>query len=321
VSPVTNGLPATAAWSFAGGTGGDLTGTFTVQPTPDEAGNLFVITLQAANDGATNRASWTLYVPTATEQQIIITEYLANPTAAVDSPCFNPLNRPQPAPSPSPDDEYIEVVNCSEQTVDFAGWTLADSSATAPRLRVHDPTPVGSSNAIVFYGGPAGDPWPQLDVPSVPAQESSAGLSLNNDGDTILLRNPASNLVARVVYTAAMVSATGSMTRYPDVNSPFVPQASVGTSAVTPGRQYDGTLWSEPSTLPSVEIGVVVAMLNGDGSVTLTWTVQPGRDYTVLAADRFDGGFAELGSGLQAGQFTDHTLGGVGARFYRVRSP
>ncbi len=321
VSPATNGLPATAEWSFAGGTGGELTGTFTAQPTPDEAGNLFVITLQAANDGATNRVSWTLYVPTAVEQQIIITEYLANPTSAVDSPFFNPLNRAQPAPSPSRDDEYVEIVNYSDQTVDFAGWTLADASVTAPRLRVHDSTPVGASNAVVFYGGPAGDPWPQLDVPFVPAQESSAGLSLNNDGDTILLRNATSNLVARVVYTAAMVSATGSMKRYPDLNSPFVPQSSVGTSPVTPGRQYDGKLWSEPFTLPPVELGVVVAMLNGDGSVTLTWTAQPGRDYTVLAADRLDGGFAELGSGLKAGQFTDNTLGGVSARFYRVRSP
>jgi hypothetical protein len=321
VYPATNGLPATAEWSFVGGTGGDLTGTFTAQPMPDEAGSQFVITLQAANDGATNGVSWMLYVPTAVEQQIIIAEYLANPTSAVDSPFFNPLNRPQPAPSPSRDDEYVEIVNCSDQTVDFAGWTLADAGATAPRLRVYESTPVGSSNAVVFYGGPAGDPWPQLDVPFVSAQESSAGLSLNNDGDTILLRNAASNLVARVVYTSAMVSSTGSMTRYPDVNSPFVPQSSVGTSPVTPGRQYDGKLWSEPSTLPPVEIGPLAATLNADGSVTLAWTAQPGRDYTVLAADRADGGFVELGSGLKAGQFTDNTLGGVGARFYRVRSP
>jgi hypothetical protein len=105
------------------------------------------------------------------------------------------------------------------------------------------------------------------------------------------------------------------------VNGPFVSQSSVGTSPVTPGRQYDGKPWTEPSTLPPVDIGVVVATLNADGSVTLTWTAQSGRNYAVLAADRLDSGFAELGSGLKAGQFTDKTLGGVGARFYRVRSP
>ncbi len=321
VQPVTNGLPATAQWNFSAVTGSELAGTFTAQPTADEAGGLFTITVLAWNDTVTNTANWSLYVPTGDEQQMIITEYLANPASAASSSFFNPLNRAEPAPSPGQNDEYVEVVNDGAATVELQGWMLFDSASATPRLRVYDSTPLTSSNAVIFYGGPATGFEPQLEVPCVPAQESSAELALNNDGDAILLRNAASNLVVRVVYTSGMVSAGGSMTRYPDVNGPFVPQANVSADVVSPGRQYDGKLWSEPSTLPPVDVGEIAVTLNADASVTLRWAAQSGRNYSVLTARDIAGPYTALGSGLKAGQFTDNTLHGVGARFYRVSSP
>lgn len=320
VRPVTAGLPPTAQWNLPATSGKEVTGAFQMQATAAEAGQQYQVSLQARNDVATNTANWSIYVPTAAEQQVVITEFLANPTAAPAAPHFNPLRRDPPlSENIAVADEFIELANLADTALDLQGWTIAD--AVRVRHQFHAPVMLLSSNAVVVYGGPLDGFPPNLDVPTEPASESAAGLALNNSGsETISVRNAASNLVARVVYSGADLSDSGSLSRYPDADGPFVAQSSVSALAVSPGRQYDGRPFSEPASAPA-RIRNFAAALGAGGVVVLTWDPRAGRACSVWYAAQLAGPFSTLATGQTNGCYVDNTLGGAKTRFYRLSTP
>lgn len=319
VRPDTANLPSEAAWDFTTLTGPLVQGTFTMTARPADRGRLFEVQLDASNAVATHTAVWKIYVPTAAEERVAIAEYLANPTGNTNAAHYNPLRRDPPTDNASQHDEYLELVNLSDTDLDLLGWSIAD--AVQVRHRFYEPFVLGAKNAAIVYGGPLNGLFPNLDVPFIPASESSAGLALNNDGDTLTVRNRLGGVIERVGYTAAGVSSGGSMTRYPTLDHGFVPQISVATRAVTPGRQYDGKLWSEPPTLPPTEVGAIAAALTAQGAVRLTWTARAGQSYTVLSAPAVTGPWTPRAVGLTAGEYTDTPPPGAAARFYRVSAP
>lgn len=313
------GLPASARWEVVSSTATEWIGKFIMQPVVGDAGQAVEVKLFAWNTAATNAPIWKVYVPTPAEQQIVITEYLANPATTNAAAHFNPLRRAEAPPQPSLDDEYVEIVNYSGETVDLINWTLYDSNSPLPRFRFYDSIPLSSSNVVVAYGGPLNGFVPGIPEPAVPSQEGT-GIALNNAGDIIMLRNADGNLVIRVVYSQSQTSPDGSMTRYPDINSAFVPQAGVSALLVTPGRQYNGKQWTEPGDVP-VNVSEIAATLNANGSVTISWAAQAGVTYTVRSAASVTGSFTSLASGITGGSYTDNALSGVATRFYRVSAP
>lgn len=319
VRPDATGLPTGAAWDFPVLTGVQVQGRFVMTAQPADRGRLFEIKLDATNASATHSAVWQIYVPTAAEERVAIAEYLANPTGQTNAAHYNPLRRDPPSDNPSQHDEYLELVNLSDTDLDLLGWTIAD--AVTVRHRFYESFILGAKNAAIVYGGPLNGFMPNLDVPSIPASESSAGLALNNDGDTLTVRNRIGGVVERVAYPASQVSSGGSMTRFPTLDHGFVPQIRASTLVVTPGRQYDGKLWSEPPTIPPSELGAISATRTAQGAIRLTWQAQTGQTYTVLAAPAVTGPWTPLASGLSAGQYEDPVPAGPGARFYRVSAP
>lgn len=153
-------------------------------------------------------------------------------------------------------------MNFNSTPVDLAGWEVADGVGI--RHVFYNAAPAGIERFIV-YGGPLnGSALPCWRSPPSP-RASSAGLALNNDGDTIAVYNPAGNLVFRVVYPGSLVTTDSSLTRYPDRNSPFVAQTNVTSLAVSPGRQADGRPFNEaPPQPPQADI-TVIAGLNAAG--------------------------------------------------------
>jgi DNA/RNA endonuclease YhcR with UshA esterase domain len=281
--PVTvtlgNTIPAGAQWNFASLTGTTVTGTFTYTATAAAAGNAYPITVQAANDTTSFTQTINLYVPTVAEQAVVITEFYANPTETATAPNFNPLNRAELLPggndaSPANRDEFVEIVNLSGETVDLTGWMLSDALLRRAFLYAGTPgTTLAPSNAVIVYGGPTLGYTPQLSVPAIAAEVgpgdafSTAGIALNNDGDTIILRNAASNIVARVVYVGAQTSADSSLTRFPTSQDAFVAHRTAGDAYWSPGNQAGGLAWTEPQpnadvaptfTTPPVDVSVVV---------------------------------------------------------------
>lgn len=323
LSASSQSLPVSAAWTTTETPDVSPTASFTFTPTPADAGSNYIVTLQASNRGATNRATWTIYVPTLVEQQIIVSEFLANPATTNTAPHFNPLHRTEPAPSPSAQDEFVELVNASERDVDLQNWTVSDS--TQVRHRFAQSLVLPASGAVVVYGGPARGFAPVLPVAAVPASEGSSGLGLNNSsGDAILIRNADGHLISRVVYGSA--SASGSLTRFPDLNGPFVAHSSTATNAASPGTQPDGRPFgvSVKSDLAPLPFWVTVS-LDGGRAISLQWNAEPGRTYSVLWSASVEGPFVPVTTGRSfadgLGSYADAASEETLTRFYRISSP
>lgn len=311
--PLSAVLPATAQWSVHPPGKGESAATFLYTPTSADAGRFWTFRLRAQHDEATNGLAFTVYVPTVLEQRVVIGEFLANPSTNAASPLFNPLRRSVPLTLDPSLDEFVEIVNLTEVSLDLAGWSLSDSARL--RHRFVEPYVVGSSNAVVVYGGPLGRAGLAAEIPAVPASEGSAGLGLNNGGgDSIELRNPEGRLVSRVVYDS--VPSNGSWTRFPSPSGAFTNHAAVSSRAFSPGFQYDLRSYGLPA-LGLVRPTPIQWTRISDG-LHLRWTIEPGRKYTVERSEGIGRPFVEFDVDQERGEFLDRELSGV-SRFYRLK--
>lgn len=290
-------VPASGRWDFPVRQGTNVVGFYHFEATSADAGKAHDVEVRADNGSASFTQRVRIYVPTAAEQRVVITEYMANPASTNALPWFNLLNRVEPLPggtdtSPSNRDEYIEVVNLSSEPIDMTGWMVSDSLLRRAYIYPGSAANmVAPSNAIVVYGGPAFGYAPQLAVPALAAEVgpgdpfSTAGLALNDGGDAIILRNAQSNVVARVVYSQAQTSTNGSMARFPTDADGFAPSRSVAGSHGTPGTQPSGLAWLEPQPsndqAPAIVAGPLPATVpaGAPATFTVTATGQPAPTY------------------------------------------
>ncbi len=305
LSPGTGGLPASASWSgVTGGPTGKATFQFT--PAAGDAGSNYVVNLGVSStSGNAFTNSFTVYVPTADEQQIAISEFLANPTTNSAAPNFNPLHRGTDTQGVATNDQYIEIVNLSGTDVYLYGWGLYNASGTKLEdFSLNGPT-LASSNAIVVFGGDSGEA-PNLPGSVYNENATSHALSLASSGGTIILRNQNGNLVDRVVYAAGDLSTNGSLTRFPNLNGPFVPQPYVSVNPNTPGLQYDGSLWNQHFKVPAGVSNVGISVVNGQ--VLFNFAANPSQASTLWSAGAVTGPYQVI-TGRQfpatAGAFTN----------------
>lgn len=315
-------LPASARWEFRETVGTNLSATFTFAPTRQDLGSNYVISVNTSNATGTNAATWWFHVPTEAEQQIVISEFLANPATTETAPHFNPLRRAAPPPNPSWNDEFVELVNDSERDVDLSNWALFDSEHV--RHRFTEPFVLRAKGAIVVYGGPRVGFPPLLMTPTIWANASATGLGLDNSGnDAIILRNPEGQLVSRLVYSE-IISAKGSLTRFPTLTDDFVPHESVSASPTSPGVNYDGRRFNEVSPWPPAPLALTVRLERSAG-VVLTWSAERDRSYSVLHAENPAGPFSSLATRLRfldaSGRYEVGNLKPDGTRFYRISIP
>jgi hypothetical protein len=326
VRPVLGGLPAGAVWVYDPQPSTEAVAQFTFTPASAQAGTNYLAGLQVLNADGTNEVTWQIYVPTPVEQRVILSEFLANPTADAGAPHYNPLHREVPS-SPSKitfEDEFVELVNLSAETVALTDWSLADGVRVRHRFFAGDS--LSSSNALVIYGGRTDGSDPIL-APGVQAfaatEDNRVGLALNNDGDTLLLRNGRGHLIERVVY-GSVSGKLGSLTRHPNLDGDFAFHPTVGTGAASPGTQNDGRLFSEPGPATPAAIRLGIGLTTA-WAVRLQWEAESTRTYSVWRSDRVTGGFTSLASGLRfgtdRGEFIDPGAGDGTTGFYQVSSP
>ncbi|HEX5218499.1 MAG TPA: lamin tail domain-containing protein [Verrucomicrobiae bacterium] len=268
----------TGGWTAGSTSGTDLTASFTYTAQAGDAGNAYQAVMEARTSRGTNVTTWKIYVPTAEEQNVIISEFLAGPTTDTNSPYWNPLHRSPPGSTNAfADDEYIEIVNLNDAPMEFLGWSFSDSASF--RHQFYDFFSVGASNTLVLYGGRKNNEPAPPSIPgsSAPFSDVNAGTSvLNNGADTINLYNLDSNLVVRVVYDASAVPNGVALTRYPTLSNDFVVHTSVVITNASPGLQPDQRGYDQPVIIadpPTISAIADQSIDQGSAAGPLAFTV------------------------------------------------
>jgi hypothetical protein len=135
------------------------------------------------------------------------------------------------------DDEFVELVNVSDQAVELQGWTLSDGVRVRHTFGAVSLAP---GQALVVFGG--GDP---ATFTLAPAAEGAlvfvaeGGLGLTNTGDTVTLADAGGDTVDRLAYDGeggndrALCRATDA-----DPEASFIPHPG---QAFSPGTRQDGS--------------------------------------------------------------------------------
>lgn len=156
--------------------------------------------------------------------ELVINEVLADPGAALDANRDGVVS--------TTDDELVEVVNIGDGPIDLAGATLAD--AVAVRVLLPALTLAPGEVLVVFGGGAPAPIGPGVHV-------VTGRLYLNNDGDTVVLRDRGGAELARAVY-GSNAGRDVSVVRDPELDplAPFVLHPEVSGLPASPGRRADG---------------------------------------------------------------------------------
>ena len=322
MEPLTAGMPANVTWLTGAGSGTRLRASFDFEATAALAGTLTAVTLRTSNDRITSDIVWNLYVPTAAEQQITISEILPNPATNASQPHFNPLRRPAPQENAYANDEFVEIANLSASEFDLYNWTLADAVKVRHTFwngsYGYPPEVLPAKGSVIIYGG-------TKDFTNSPALATACfvadtgTLALNDSGgETLTLRNQDSNVISRVYYAAG--APQGSLTRFPNLAGSFQPQAAVWTNYSSPGAQFNGATFAQAS--PSLTNVVPAALRDPSRNVAASWPGVAGRHYTVWQANEAAGPYTAFRSVPGAAPTTGATLtNDAPRRFYRVTTP
>ncbi len=317
-------LTGNGTWSAVTGNGTTTakatyiyTGTVGAEGTSDTPS----LSASFSSSGASAPYTWSIYVPTADEQNVRITEVLPFSSSDSSSPAYNPLQRS--TGDGNANDQYIEIANLNaSDTVPINHWTIS-SGGTEVQGFVNGESLTAGSSGVVFGGDTTNAP--NLSTPSLAfldAVNQGNGIALSATGGTVSLYDNLGNLVDRVAYPAigssvlspATFNKTGqtpanyplcSFSRFPTLNSPLVPQAFISTNYVTPGAQYNGTSWTTYPALPAGVTGIVPAVAGG--TVHLSFTAQTVNATTLWLGNSLTKPFTVLTGGVfpsTAGSFT-----------------
>ena len=292
----------TGDWVLSANPASDVTARLVLTAGEEDLGMSFDVSLEVENSEGVQTLAWDVYVPSEAEQQVAITEFLANPTGMTTAGHYNPLHRETPSDSNvlSVEDEFVEIANLGQADVDMAGWSLSD--AVALRSNFYEGDVLAKRGAVIVYGGRLSGSEPVLDegILALPATESTSGLGLNNSGDTITLRNADGHVIDRIKF--GKPSSKGSMTRNPGLNGAFADHSTVADAAVSAGTWPSGAPFTEDPTVEIPEIEITVSL--ADGEIHLSWGASPSASYTVRSSNSVAGPYTPVGKKLK---FDDST--------------
>jgi hypothetical protein len=191
---------------------------------------------------------------------LLINEYLADPP---DGPAGDANGD---GTRNSADDEFIELVNDGTLPLSIGGYTISDADRV--RFTIPSGKVIPPGEAAVIFGG--GQPTGAFGNTAANGLIFTAALSLNNTGDSIVVKDSSGALVASVQFGSAEGNGNQSITRTPDIIGTFGPHsAAPGTIGLfSPGTRLSGEPFTEP--LPVISSIVPDEVEAGTGPLTLT---------------------------------------------------
>lgn len=166
---------------------------------------------------------------------LLLNEILADPPTGIEGDANSDGIRD------SKEDEFLEFVNISEETLDISNFQIWDTNAL--RHEIPEGTIVAPNQAFVIFGGG----MPNGDFGNSIVQTASTGsLNLLNTGDKIILKDTSGVTVYAYVY-GSEASDNQSITRYPDLaeGDIAIPHTSVGNGALfSPGKGVEAADFS-----------------------------------------------------------------------------
>jgi len=176
-------------------------------------------------------------MPSSMEAAVVLNEILADPPSGLAG------DANQDGIRSTTQDEFIEILNFGDVSVDLSGWSLSD--AVKSRHVFPAATSLDPKSYLVVFGG--GSPA-LVDIDWQIA--SSGSLGLNNSGDTLTLSNEHLGIVYQMTYGAManknqsiVLSPEGSGTDY------ILHTAAVG-SIYSPGTGLVESPVLESSVVP-----------------------------------------------------------------------
>lgn len=167
---------------------------------------------------------------------LIINEYLADPPDGAAGDANGDGVRDATA------DEFVEIVNSGPAPVDISSFTISDATQTRFTVPSGKIIPAGEA-AVVFGGGTPTGAFGNATMNGLVFAVGGSGLSLNNGGDTITVKDNLGAVVDAVTYGATEGGANQSITRSPDITGPFVEHstaAGAGGALFSPGTRVNG---------------------------------------------------------------------------------
>ena len=140
------------------------------------------------------------------------------------------------------EDEFIELVNVSNQNLDISGYEFYDETNLAQGMPNHVVPPgtiLSANSAYVLFGG--GSPPMNLWVNTIVHVASAAVLNLNNSSDTLTIKDEIGNTLIVFDVEALSNNPDESYSRIPDICGDFVQHNSLSNGLFSPGTKVDGT--------------------------------------------------------------------------------
>ena len=140
------------------------------------------------------------------------------------------------------DDEFVELINSSANSLDISGYKLYDADRLSINTANHEfpaNTILNPGQAVVVFGGgtPTGDFGGSLFFAA-----SGQVLNLNNSGDVLTVKNNNDSVLFSFDVSALSNNPNESYTRFPDLYGNFTQHDSASTGILySPGTRVDGT--------------------------------------------------------------------------------
>ena len=190
---------------------------------------------------------------------LIINEYLADPAGSAAGDLAGDANGD--GIRDAADDEFVEIANNGGAPLNVGLFTISDATQVRFTIPAGKVIPPGES-AVVFGGGTPTGAFGNAAANGLVFAVGSGGLSLNNGGDTITIKDNLAVTVTSVTYGSPEGNANQSITRSPDITGGFTTHSTAtgsGGSLFSPGARVNGA--------PFTTTDPVIASISPEGAI------------------------------------------------------